>query len=107
MIDVPNLKNPLKINVLRIENLDKLTGLEMLELGDNKIRKVENLDTLANLTELYLGKNKISKIENLEKLKKLKILSIQANRFNKDVFLINRSFCNCLADLCSRDHEKS
>ena len=54
-------------------------NLEVLDLGDNRIRKIENIENLVNLRELHLAKNKIQVIENIGHLKKLYMLTIQAN----------------------------
>lgn len=59
-----------------IEGLDKLLNLELLELGDNKIKAIKKLSQLKNLRELYLGKNKIEQIEGISELANLKILSL-------------------------------
>jgi len=70
--------------ITSIDNpLEELQNLELLELGDNRIRTIENLDALVNLKSLWLGRNKIARLENLEMLKNLKILSMQSNRIMK------------------------
>jgi len=56
--------------------LDKLVNLEVLDMGDNRIRKIENIETLVNLKELHLAKNKIQTIENIGHLKKLYMLTL-------------------------------
>merc|ERR1719300_1053152 len=69
--------------ISKIENLETLTNLTMLELRDNRIRKIEKLETLVNVEELFLGKNKIRVIENLDSLSSLRLLSIQTNRIRE------------------------
>ena len=69
--------------ITKIENVSHLKNLDMLELGDNRIRQIENLDGLTNLKELFLGKNKITKLANLDKLPQLELISLQANRLIK------------------------
>ena len=67
-----------------MKNLEMVIDiLEVLELGDNRIRVIENLDDLTNLKQLFLGKNKITKLQNMNKLVNLKTLSIQSNRITK------------------------
>uniref|UniRef100_A0A1A9V180 U2A'/phosphoprotein 32 family A C-terminal domain-containing protein n=1 Tax=Glossina austeni TaxID=7395 RepID=A0A1A9V180_GLOAU len=54
-----------------------LTNLNMLELGDNKIKKIENIDSLANLIrleELWLSNNSIDNWKNMKVLKENKTL---------------------------------
>ena len=48
-----------------MENLETLTSLEILDVGDNKIRKIENVDMLKNLTQFHAAKNKLTKLEGL------------------------------------------
>ena len=50
--------------------------LEVLDMGDNRIRKIENIDSLVNIKELHLAKNKIQKIENIGHLKQLYMLTL-------------------------------
>ena len=58
--------------ITKIENVNHLRDLQLLELGDNRIRSIENLEGLENLKELYIGKNKIAKIDNLSCCPKLR-----------------------------------
>lgn len=45
-----NFRLYLRWNLIKkIENLEKLTTLQELELYDNQITEIENLDTLTNL----------------------------------------------------------
>ena len=64
-------------SIQKIENLDNLTDLEYLNLGNNKIKMIENLDNLKNLKRLCLAGNKLRKIENLEGLENLKYLILK------------------------------
>lgn len=66
--------------IQKIENLDHLTNLTMIELAANRIRDIENLDQLTNLRELWLGKNKIAEIKNLSHLTNLRLLDLKSNR---------------------------
>lgn len=69
-------------HIQKIENLQTLTLLRVLELGSNQLRTIENLSSLINLEELWLGRNKIKEIyiEQLAPLRKLRKLSVQSNR---------------------------
>ena len=53
----------------KIENLEKLVKLEILDLAFNKISKLENIETLSELTDLWLNNNNISNPHDLEMLK--------------------------------------
>ena len=64
----------------KIENLESLTELRVLELANNKIQKIEGLDLLKNLECLDLSYNKIEVIEGLEELANLKILNLTNNK---------------------------
>ena len=64
--------------------------LQLLELGDNRIRKIENIAHLTELKELYLGKNKIEKLENLETLQGLRVLNVPVKPCYKRRSLIPR-----------------
>ncbi|KAH9619937.1 hypothetical protein KSS87_019136 [Heliosperma pusillum] len=68
-----------KNEITRIEEIEHLHDLHILELGSNKLRVMENLETLVNLQELWLGRNRIKTV-NLCGLKCIKKLSLQSNR---------------------------
>lgn len=70
-------------DILRIDHLWLLKGLQKLSLSNNIIEKIENLEELTNLTELNLSFNKITVIENLEKLVNLEVLSLYGNLIEK------------------------
>jgi protein phosphatase 1 regulatory subunit 7 len=53
-----------------------LTKLEVLDIGDNRLKKLENMGTLVNLTEFYCAKNKLTRIEGLENLTKLYLIAL-------------------------------
>ncbi|XP_020087987.1 protein phosphatase 1 regulatory subunit pprA isoform X2 [Ananas comosus] len=68
-----------KNEVAKMEELEHLHALEILELGSNKLRTMENLANLTNLHELWLGRNRIKTV-NLCGLKSIRKLSLQSNR---------------------------
>ena len=63
----------------RIEGLDSIANLKRLDLTDNQIRWIEGLDALVNLERLYLGENQIGKLEGLDNLVNLKKLNVDSN----------------------------
>uniref|UniRef100_A0A672TJP5 Centriolin n=1 Tax=Strigops habroptila TaxID=2489341 RepID=A0A672TJP5_STRHB len=62
-----------------IENLEKCSRLETLNLSNNQIEKIEKLDKLMKLRELNLSCNKISKIEGIEHMQNLQKLNLAGN----------------------------
>uniref|UniRef100_A0A8C7DZ07 Centriolin n=2 Tax=Naja naja TaxID=35670 RepID=A0A8C7DZ07_NAJNA len=62
-----------------IENLEKCSKLEVLNLSHNQIEKIEKLDKLLKLLDLNLSFNKISKIEGIEHLHSLQKLNLAGN----------------------------
>ncbi|NXF05852.1 CNTRL protein, partial [Smithornis capensis] len=62
-----------------IENLEKCSKLEILNLSNNQIEKIEKLDKLLKLRELNLSCNKISKIEGIEHMQNLQKLNLAGN----------------------------
>ncbi|XP_026661486.2 protein phosphatase 1 regulatory inhibitor subunit PPP1R7 homolog isoform X2 [Phoenix dactylifera] len=68
-----------KNEVTKMEELEHLDALRILELGSNRLRVMENLQTLKNLQELWLGRNRIRMV-NLCGLKCIRKISLQSNR---------------------------
>ncbi|KAJ0977413.1 hypothetical protein J5N97_012887 [Dioscorea zingiberensis] len=68
-----------KNEVTKMEELEHLHALQILELGSNKLRVMANLEALSNLQELWLGRNRIRTV-NLCGLKCIKKISLQSNR---------------------------
>ncbi|KAF9613020.1 hypothetical protein IFM89_005454 [Coptis chinensis] len=68
-----------KNEVTKMEELDHLYNLHILELGSNRLRVMENLHNLTNLQELWLGRNRIRTV-NLCGLKCIRKISLQSNR---------------------------
>jgi len=64
----------------KIEGVEHLTHLDMLELGSNRLRVIEGLETQTQLQELWLGRNKISEVGGLGTLANLRRISLQSNR---------------------------
>ncbi|XP_062447215.1 centriolin isoform X2 [Rhea pennata] len=62
-----------------IENLEKCSKLETLNISNNQIEKMEKLDKLLKLRELNLSYNKISKIEGIEHMQNLQKLNLAGN----------------------------
>nr|XP_009679355.1 PREDICTED: centriolin isoform X2 [Struthio camelus australis] len=62
-----------------IENLEKCSKLETLNISNNQIEKIEKLDKLLKLRELNLSYNKISKIEGIEHMQNLQKLNLAGN----------------------------
>ncbi|XP_070315281.1 LOW QUALITY PROTEIN: centriolin [Odocoileus virginianus] len=62
-----------------IENLEKCTKLEILNLSHNLIGKIEKVDKLLKLRELNLSYNKICKIEGIENMHNLQKLNLAGN----------------------------
>ncbi|KAA0189271.1 Protein phosphatase 1 regulatory subunit 7 [Fasciolopsis buskii] len=67
----------------RIENLDCLVNLTVLDLSFNRIKRVENLDKLTKLKKLFFVNNRLSKIENLDALVELEMLELGSNKIRK------------------------
>ena len=70
---VENLPNPAIIKYLclnenqltSLDGVEKLTGLEELQVNFNQIEKIEKISELNNLKKFWICENKIRKIENL------------------------------------------
>ncbi|XP_077210837.1 protein phosphatase 1 regulatory inhibitor subunit PPP1R7 homolog [Tasmannia lanceolata] len=80
-----------KNEVTKMEELDHLHELRILELGSNRLRVMESLENLTNLQELWLGRNRIRTV-NLCGLKCIKKLSLQSNRLTSMI-----GFEDCVA----------
>lgn len=84
-----------KNEVAKMEELEHLHNLELLELGSNKIRVIENLHSLKKLKELWLGRNRIRTV-NLCGLNSLVKISLQSNRLTS---MLGFQDCVCLEEL--------
>eukprot|EP00850_Spirogloea_muscicola_P012367 SM000079S22485 [mRNA] locus=s79:443204:445359:- [translate_table: standard] len=81
--------------ISKMEKLDHLSSLKLLELGSNKIRVMEGLQHLLGLTELWLGRNKIREA-NMFSLSGLRKVSIQSNRLTS---MLGFEECRLLEEL--------
>jgi protein phosphatase 1 regulatory subunit 7 len=63
-----------------IRGLEEFTGLKVLDLSFNKIKRIKRVGQCRELTDLYFVQNRISTIEGLEGLEKLRNLELGGNR---------------------------
>ncbi|MCA9734544.1 leucine-rich repeat domain-containing protein, partial [candidate division KSB1 bacterium] len=70
-----------------IQFLEKLTGLQTLDLSYNRISDIQFLEKLTGLKTLDLSDNQISDIRFLEKLTGLKTLDLSSNQISDIRFL--------------------
>ncbi|MBA0574381.1 hypothetical protein Goshw_005035 [Gossypium schwendimanii] len=84
-----------KNEVTKMEEIDHLHELQILELGSNRLRVMENLQNFTKLEELWLGRNRIKAI-NLCGLKCIKKISLQSNRLTS---MIGLEECVALEEL--------
>lgn len=69
--------------IRKIEGLQALSNLRILNLSYNVISVVEGLHNLENLLELNLAENSIRKFENFESLTKLQRLNLSGNQISR------------------------
>uniref|UniRef100_A0A1B0DCP6 Dynein axonemal assembly factor 1 homolog n=1 Tax=Phlebotomus papatasi TaxID=29031 RepID=A0A1B0DCP6_PHLPP len=72
----------------KIENLEKLTQLEVISLYSNRIQQIENLHHLEHLQIVSLAKNCIKTYDGIEKLrflKKLSVINLEDNPISRDL----------------------
>ncbi len=69
--------------ITKIEGLGNLIQLKVLSLDNNQITKIEGLDNLIQLNQLFLNNNQITKIEGLNNLILLSILHLDNNQITK------------------------
>ncbi|XWS26790.1 hypothetical protein CRYUN_Cryun26dG0060400 [Craigia yunnanensis] len=84
-----------KNEVTKMEEIDHLHELQILELGSNRLRLLENLQNFTKLQELWLGRNRI-KVINLCGLRCIKKISLQSNRLTS---MIGLEECVALEEL--------
>ncbi|KAL1164568.1 hypothetical protein V6Z11_A06G077600 [Gossypium hirsutum] len=84
-----------KNEVTKMEEIDHLHELQILELGSNRLRVMENLQNFTKLQELWLGRNRI-KVINLCGLSCIKKISLQSNRLTS---MIGLEECNALEEI--------
>ena len=59
----------------KIENLENLKQLEILDLAHNKIEKLENLENNSQLADLWINHNNIKNFCDLDHLKFLPLIT--------------------------------
>lgn len=59
--------------------IDQFTGLEKLNLSDNKLETIEPLRSLPHINELYLARNQLSSIAELRDFTSLVKLDVREN----------------------------
>ncbi|MDM1491598.1 leucine-rich repeat domain-containing protein [Acinetobacter indicus] len=70
-------------NIEEIKNINKLKSLEIINLTNNNIIEIYNLENCTNLKYLYLGSNKIKEIKGLETLSNLIHIHLYHNNITK------------------------
>lgn len=68
--------------IKKIECLDYLENLRVLDLSETEISKIEGLEGLSNLTMLNFATNKISEIEGIKNLKNLEYIDLRNNKLS-------------------------
>ncbi len=69
--------------IKKIEGLEMLVDLDVLDLHGNQIEEIEGLKSLSDLKELILGLSKIKEIKGLESLRYLNYLRLDQNEIEK------------------------
>lgn len=87
----------------RMQNLNELKELRVLNLGGNKIMALENIEKLSLLTELNLRRNYIERIGAIGKMPSLQRLFLSNNKI-EDLEALEPLFQVRIAALC-RLHE--
>jgi hypothetical protein len=65
------------------KGLDKLTQLNVLNLGDNQLTNVKGLEKLTQLKKLSLYKNQLTEVKGLENFTELTYLNLYGNQLTK------------------------
>jgi len=81
--DFPSLTNIQINNILKIKNLEKFTGIEILDIGGHKITEIKGLGNLKKLKKLVLWDNQISEIKGLDDLENLEELRLAINNISE------------------------
>jgi len=68
-----------KCSLVTLNGLEKLAGLEYLDLSGNTIVDITPITSLTNLTELYLNENSLSSLNGISALNKLTVLDASNN----------------------------
>ena len=80
--------------IKKIECLDSLTKLDVLDLHGNNISRVESLDHLAELRVLNLAGNLITQVDSLSGMDALTELNLRRNRITTVVRVDQRAGAN-------------
>ena len=78
-----HLRNSYLGKIRKIEGLQSLTNLKVLNLSYNAITVIEGLDHLHLLVELNLAENSIRRLENMGNLGQLQRLNIAGNQISR------------------------
>ncbi len=91
VVSIDSFKNLSKIKSLvisdtltlqSVEGVEEMTKLTNLDLSNNGIVNIEGLNNLINLTNLYLNDNKIVEFPSINQLDQLEVLDISDNNIN-------------------------
>lgn len=77
------LKNLNISSISEIDNLERFSFLEVLDLSSNKISMISNLDKLSRLRELNLSFNQIESVKEIGSLPNLERLSLAGNKISQ------------------------
>lgn len=82
-------------NLTNVENLDRLSKLEILKISSNNIVSLKGLENLVNLKELYTSLNEITSLKGLEYCYNLEKLSIERNKLDYNNLKTYYPLMNC------------
>uniref|UniRef100_A0A2N9GC98 Geranylgeranyl transferase type-2 subunit alpha n=1 Tax=Fagus sylvatica TaxID=28930 RepID=A0A2N9GC98_FAGSY len=85
------------LSLLRMGSIEKLLGVQMLDLSHNELRSIEGLEAMQLLSRLNLSNNKISSftaLGPLRLLKSLKVLDISCNEVGSHSIDTTRYICS-------------
>jgi len=81
-----------------LKEVVKLTKLEELSLGYNKLTSVKGLENLTQLKQLFLDNNKLTDVKGLEKLNQLTWLDLRGNPdlTKAQIIELQKALPNCI-----------
>lgn len=88
-----------------LQNLDRMSALTLLELGDNRIQQLEGLDKLLSLQQLWLGRNRIAAICGLGRYVRTYVL-LGVHQHTAEKFPIELLMCKQVDQLATAEHTK-